>query len=726
MTFGIVLPIIIGISLDMLPYFLSVAIGMFLTSSSDVPGSRRHKSIGILTATLIAMLATIVTTFAAANLYILLPIMAILVFAISFISVYGFRASLISFSGLLAIVLSFAHKQTGIDILIHTLLIGAGGLWSLLLSVSFHPLLQKRQINNGLTECLSLTAKYIRIRGKLAIENTNESNLKTELYDLQVKINDSHESLRELLLNERQTSGFSNFKRKQLLIFIELIDILELSLANPANYERINKIFEHHEKVTDPFIELVFELSNRLEQLALCMGKGKKLTPIKDLEPIINRCRLNIQDYIATVKLPQAREGALLLHNLLDYEEKQLQKIQSIERIYQDLESNRKSSLRNKEGQRFITHQDYDLNILRENFSFKSPIFKHSARLTIAMLVGFSIGIIFSIQNAYWILLTMVVIMRPGYTLTKERSKHRLYGTLIGAGIAAVIVLLTQNTYVYAMLSVISLMLALSFIQKNYRTSSIFITLSVIFIYALIKPDAFEVIEFRVLDTLTGALIAMLTISFLWPAWESSGIKSIIVQAIKANRNYLTEINNYYHHQKDNTTAYKLARKEAFLEMGNLNAAFQRMSQEPKSRQQNLGKIYEIVGLNHTFLAAVAALGTFILSNKNKTVSHSFELIIESIDTNLTQALQTAQNEELIDSIKEDKVAEAYGQLEEKYNELVAIRTQELEREENKPIDPGFRKNLQEARLISDQLKWLVTISGSLKKAVIEFEGKKS
>ncbi|MFQ3213643.1 MAG: putative membrane protein YccC, partial [Marivirga sp.] len=311
---------------------------------------------------------------------------------------------------------------------------------------------------------------------------------------------------------------------------------------------------------------------------------------------------------------------------------------------------------------------------------------------------------------------------RPGYTLTKERSKQRLYGTLIGAAIAAVIVLISQNTYLYTVLSIISLMLAFSFLQKNYRTASIFVTTSVIFIYALINPNAFQVIQFRIIDTLTGAAISMLAISFLWPAWEIQNIKTVIATAIKASRNYLTTINDYYHQSAEDRTSYKLARKEAFLGMGNLNGAFQRMSQEPESKQKNLGKLYEIVGLNHTFLAATAALGTYLLSKKNEEVSDSFEVILAAIDSNLNQALQSLQKQELTEDIATDKLEEAYENLDEQFNQLVAIRTKQLEEDNSQPIDPDVRKKMQKEKLISDQLKWLATISGNLKKLVKELD----
>ncbi|WP_266205151.1 FUSC family protein [Pontibacter kalidii] len=719
-TFGAAVPLALGVWLGQVTYFLSITIGVMLASGSDVAGSRQHKTIGILVSAAIAMLASMAIHLVSGSLYLLLPVLAVLVFSISFISVYGFRASLVSFAGLMAIVLSFVHAQTGADILIHGLLIGAGGLWALLLSLLFHSLLQRRQTENLIIDCLRQTARYIQLRGKLATESQEQEALQKELYNLQVKLNETHEALREVLLHERQRTGTSNYHRKQLLIFIELIDILELSLANPANYERARQLFGQSARILLPFLKLVFELSDKLDNVADSMQLGRALSAEKDLEPLLEKCRQSIRQYVEELKLPQAREGALLLHNLQDYEEKLLQKITAIERVYQDLEGQQSIGLQSRESKRFITQQDYDVQILRENFTPESPIFKHAARLTIAMLLGYVLGIIFPIQNAYWILLTIMVIMRPGFTLTKERSKHRLYGTLLGAAIAGMVVLLVQNVYLYGALALVSLVLSLSFMQKNYRTSSVFVTTGIIFIYALIKPDAFDVIQYRVIDTLAGAAIAMGAISFLWPSWEALSIKGNIVKALNANRTYLAEIDRYNQHKTQNTTVYKLARKEAFLQMGNLNAAFQRMSQEPKSTQQNLMKIYEIVGLNHTFLAAAAALGTFIRDNNAEAASDYFNLIIKSIDDNLAQALQALQQEAQAAEVTKEELVEAYGHLEGRYNELVAIRTRQLDGASYKPIDPAFLKNLKEARLISEQLKWLHTISGNLKQAVAE------
>src|SRR5690606_2181854 len=130
-------------------------------------------------------------------------------------------------------------------------------------------------------------------------------------------------------------------------------------------------------------------------------------------------------------------------------------------------------------------------------------------------------------------------------------SKERTIGTLIGGALAVGIVLLTQNTTVYGIFAIVSLVIAFSMVQRNYKASATFITLSVVFIYALLQPDIFNVIQYRVTDTLIGAGLATLGNLLLWPAWEIQGMQKTLLETIKANRVYLEEIIGYYN-KKEN------------------------------------------------------------------------------------------------------------------------------------------------------------------------------
>jgi uncharacterized membrane protein YccC len=67
-----------------------------------------------------------------------------------------------------------------------------------------------------------------------------------------------------------------------------------------------------------------------------------------------------------------------------------------------------------------------------ENLSFSSTVFRHSLRLTITILIGFIIGKALPFKMPIG-LTTIVVIMRQGYGLTKQRTFHRIFGTILGA-----------------------------------------------------------------------------------------------------------------------------------------------------------------------------------------------------------------------------------------------------------------------------------------------------
>src|SRR5690606_29227746 len=222
-----------------------------------------------------------------------------------------------------------------------------------------------------------------------------------------------------------------------------------------------------------------------------------------------------------------------------------------------------KVSLKRQNTSQFLTLQEYRLNVIIQNFSWNSTLFRHALRFTVAIIFAFILGTLLDIRNTYWILLTIIVIMRPNYGLTKERSKERIIGTLIGAAIAIGIVLLTQNIIVYGVLAIISLTLAFSLIQQNLRSAAAFITINIIFVYSLINPDAFQVIQYRVIDTIIGAGIAVIANYTLWPSWEALNLKNVLVDALHKNRTYLLATQELYYDKNKNELNYKLARKEA-------------------------------------------------------------------------------------------------------------------------------------------------------------------
>lgn len=712
LALAISLPILVGVEFGRFEIGLAIALGALLSSPSDVSGSLRHKNFGIALSAFLAVLASLIGGYLIADSWIGLPVLGVTIFVLSYLAVFGFRASLISFSGLFALVLSFANISNILEIYERAFLIGIGGLWYLALTVLWQRINPKGQTDQFLAQSLELTSEYLETRGRLIIGEDKREILLPRLLKLQSELNEKHETLRDILISSRKTTGNSNYERKRLLILIQLVDILELAMANPVNYDKMDSLLKDHPGQILVFQKLIFAMAERLKTIS---GSLHKISKKSTLKTSLNEVKESLKTYHSEGS-KYANEGFLMLKNLYDYQEEQIQKIDKIERLLGNEELQETGFAKKDEILGFITRQEFDPKILLENFNLKSVIFKHSLRIAMVVIVGYAIGAYFSVQNAYWILLTIVVIMRPNYGLTKTRSKQRTLGTLIGAAIAVGIVFITQNLTLYAILAIISLVLAFATVQKNYKTSAVFVTLSVVFVYALLEPNVINVIQFRVVDTLIGAGLATLGNLILWPSWEFFAIKSVIIESIEANKKYFREVTQFYEKKGKLPTSYKLCRKEAFLGIGNLNTAFQRMTQEPKSKQQNLKEIYELTVLNHSFLSSLASMGTYIQNHRTTEASTHFKAFSRGIEENLEISLALLNSKDSPIPIIKEKQLAAMNFFDKNYRSLTRVK----ENEANSNFDEISGGELQEAQLIYEQLRWLMDLSVKLEMKIRE------
>jgi len=665
---------------------------------------------GIMAAAFLGALSFCIAGYSAQFSWAVAPMLLVMMFSIAYLSVYGFRASLVTFAGLLAVVLSFANISSEIEIWQKSILIFGGGLFYMLISIAWYLLKPERASEQQIAETMELTADYLRLRIRMLDPEFDLENIQKELFQKQTELNEHHESLRELLITFRMSSGSSGYTRKRLLIFIDLVDMLELAMANPIDYPQMRKVLDSDFIELKVFKEFSLKMAEQLDLIALSVHKNSAM-PVNKLSEELKKVEISLLKYRDTINISEKRESMLVLRNFYDYQTRQSQKINNIDRVLRNLEG-KKRIFKDKDVQQFLTQQEYSFKTLRTNFQFNSSIFRHALRLSIVVLVGYLLGSYFSVQNAYWILLTIVVIMRPNYGLTKQRTRKRIIGTLIGGALAIGIVFITQNTTVYAILGILSLTLAFSLIQRNYTTAAMFITLSIIFIYALLQPEVLNVIQFRILDTVIGAGLAGLGNFILWPKWELKELNNVIANSINSNTGYLEEIDDYYHKKGNLPISYKLARKKAFLDMGELSGAFQRMTQEPKSQQKQLSLIYEIVGLNHTFLSALASMGSYIRNHPTSKASSDFEMYTKTIVFNLKNSVRLLENKTRHEK-EHEGISKAGKALHRKFDEMATERDREIS-EGKAQIDENTRLNLQEAHLITGQLEWLLDISEKL------------
>jgi uncharacterized membrane protein (TIGR01666 family) len=686
----------------------TVAIGALLTYPSDIPSTLKHKINGVLVAAAMVAGANLLVNLLYPFPLAFYPFLALLLFFLSLISVYGQRATMVSFSGLLSVSLAFANLNSGIEMLQHSALILIGGLFYLVVALAFHYARPYRYIELQLAECIRLTSKYLKLRGDLWNADAKREKIIEKQLHLQVELNLIHENLREIIFRNHSATGSSNQNRKMLIIFVLLVEVLELALSTSFNHSKLHGKFRGHPKVLSSYQNLAYNLASTLKRLSKSVESRTKYVSNSTLFQDLEGLEHVIAEYEKELGA-DANEGALMLSNMRHYVEKQIEKIRVIEKAFKLAINPQDLKGREKDLDKFLTPQYYPVSTLLENLSFSSTIFRHSLRLTITILIGFAVGQILPFQNVYWILLTIIVIMRPGYGLTKKRSFERIIGTVAGGLIAFGIISVVQNPVAVSILAILSMLMGFSFTQINYKLGATFVTMYVVFIYGMLTPNVQDVLEYRILDTIVGAGLAFIANYFLWPSWEFRSIRQFLEASIAANRNYLKEISIFYNKKGETTTSYKLARKQAFIEIGNLMTSFQRMLQEPKSKQKQMKLVYKLVELNHSLLSSSASLGTYVQTHQTTKASEAFNVVVNSVIKNLEIAmeiLKVKDGETLLENIPEED-------LDIRFTQLKNIRARELK--ENEHLDETeFQLKMQEVQLVIEQLIWMTNLSQSI------------
>lgn len=716
-TIAAVSPVLLFSYLDNFHIGFTIALGAFFTFPSDIPSNLKHKINGLLVTSLIIAGVNLIINLCHPIPLLFYPVLVVLIFCISMILVYGQRATMVSFSALLSLSLAFAHLNTGFEMLKYSGLLLAGGLFYTLVSLIFFHIKPNRYVELQMAECIRITAKYLKLRGDLWELNSNRKSITKKQLHFQVELNVLHENIREILITNRTKSGSSGQNRKMLLSFISLVEILELAISTSFDHNKLHQKFDGYPKALETYQNLAYNLAKSLKLVSKSIQAGKPYESKHNLIEDLHQFEITISDYKKNVQSESSSEEVLMLITMLHYAEKQVEKIITLERAYTDTINSKDLKGRDKDIEKFIKPQYYPLSTFVENFSFSSTVFRHSLRITITILLGYMIGKVLPLENVYWIILTIVVIMKQGFGLTNERTYHRIFGTLMGGIIAFGILYVVHDSYVISTIAIISMLLGFSFNPSNYKIGATFITIYVILIYGIIAPDNGNVIEYRILDTIVGASLCLIANYVLWPSWEFLNLPAYIQNAIEANRNYLKQISILYNEKGEVPTEYRLARKQAFIEIGNLMASFQRMLQEPKSKQNKLPQVYKLTVLNHSLLSSIASLGTYIQSHKTTEASKAFNVVVDKVIENLDFAVNILSNPN-----PDSNLVASNEDLEQRLTELKNIRARELK--QVKLIDEeAYQIKMQEAQLVIEQLIWLTNLSENIIKTTEVLRG---
>ncbi|MBC8084708.1 MAG: FUSC family protein [Hymenobacter sp.] len=556
---------------------IDLSLGALCISLVDGPGPVTHKRNGMLAAVALLPVVALLTGLAQPYFWLLGLEIGTLSFLFTLFLVYGARAGSVGTAGLLLLILMMDRPLPLPQLLRFAGLVTAGGMWYGAVSLLTRRLRPYRAAQQALGECSRAVAGFLRLKAEFYRTGTNLENDYRRLVSQQVTVSEKQDAVRELLFRTRQNMTESTgIGRRLVLSFVDLMDLYEHITITYYDYAAIHARFEAS-GVLDAVADLVEQLATELESIGFAIqanhGYAARLPFAASLEQL--KARIDALD-------DPARPGhTLVLKKILVNLRNLSQRLQDILAYF---DARAAPAHRELELGRFVAHQSFALEELRGHLTLNSGIFRHAVRMTVACLVGFVVAqVLLPSHHSYWILMTITYMLKPAFSLTKQRNIHRVLGTLAGGVLGGVVLWLVQDQLVLVGLLFGCMVMSFSFTRSNYIVAVTFMTPFVLILFHFLGLSYLQVVEERVFDTVLGCLIAAATSYLLFPRWESDQLQDYMRAVLRANLRYLQTLAETLAGSLVAEHDYKLARKEVYVSSANLAAAFQGMMSEPRA-----------------------------------------------------------------------------------------------------------------------------------------------
>lgn len=609
-TAGVMVPTLLLAQQGWLQQGMPFLWGSLFVSLTDTPGPIHHRRNGMLTAIALNTVSVLIALLCRNYPALLLTQIIVMSFFFSLLGVYGSRAGAVGTLAMVITLLNLFPRHGQQDSILTVALIAAGGLWYMLLSLLLYRLRPYRLAEQAIGEHLIVVADYIRARGSFYRPGIALSTCFDRVMQAQVVVQKSDEQTRELLFKTRQfVVDASPRSRSMMMIFLDAVDLFELSVLSYQDYESLHQNLERSGLLPKVY-SVILQVAAGLEYTGLSIQAGKAVRKDIDMTVALSELEDAIEQYSRKTKDPAVQDSLQALRGTVSNIRSivnRLQRIVLYTRLEVDVNRSEPTIL---EVTKFAAGQPLKWQTLVENLTLESNHFRYSLRLTLAMLAGFGVAMFFSLTHAYWVLLTIITILRPVYTLTSKRNIQRVGGTFIGAFLAIAMLFFITNTTILLVVMILSMLIAYSLLRVNYFSFVLFLTLFIILTFHFLNPvEVKTLVMERLLDTVIGSILAALASRFILPVWEHEQMETSLADMLAANRSFFTKAWSTLHHKATENPEYKASRQKAIVTLTNLSDKFQKMLAEPHENKRSI-MVHQMVIANHMLTGHIAALSS--------------------------------------------------------------------------------------------------------------------
>lgn len=726
-TLATVIPCLVLSYFGLLKDYFLFPLGTSFVALTDQPGPfiRRRNSLtfAIFCFVVVASIASLVKGI------IPLVLLEVIVFGMFFslIGVYGQRLAAVGSLALVVLAIFIDGHLTGANILKSLVIFAAGCIWFLLIFLIVTTIQPYKLASQMIGENYLQLAEFLKIKANYYQKNPDFDKLSLQVIAKQIGIKNLQEETRETVFKTRTIVNESTtLSRLLMLMFLNSMDLHEKLMTSESDYKKLQESFEDTEilvKIHD-YLNI---LSDEIANIGIALQSSTRARPIFNLDASFHELNVHYFELRNKEMTPENLENFMILRQIMMRINEITKEISEIYKVFSQNVRLAKSLSTGLDLKKFMPKEEkINFKVLKSNISLTSSHFRHAIRITIALLLGYLVSLLpfIEIGHTYWILITIVAILKPAYSITKQRNFLRFCGTVVGAVIAyALLYFIHVNAILFAIL-LLSMILCFSLLKGRYFWAVLFMTIYVFMSFNFLNPGNVNVIfKDRIVDTFIAGIIAFLVSYIVLPVWEHTQNLDLMKKSAESNLTYFHSVMSKFLNENFNLEDYKVKRKNAIISLANLSDNFQRMISDPKNQQKKLEVVHQFVATSHLITAYTASLSQYAKSNQEYPEIDS-ESWSKKIESEMNQISAILNGDKIPEALRMDSRLEPEDSSIE--DMLHKRKTELLEKEHFDTRDPNKISHLTELKNIHDILELIYDVAKEQRKVIEKYRNEEN
>ena len=634
----------------------AATVGAIVVTPPDQPAPRRGKFTHFLPAVLIGTPLFLATGVLRHSPLALLLLLGGATFFAFLGAAWGRRGLPVSVSVMFSMVFALAAPApVDFDQALRETLAFALGAWCYILwGTVANSLLNARYRVLALSDSLFAVADLMRTQGlhfTMAPDAQRRTALVGRLMKQQAALADQLQAARNILLESPRTE-----RRLQLAgMLMQVLDMRDHLVACALDLDALRAAPDQQPLLRELGIELE-ALAGDLEQLAESLMLGRKPPPFRHRRPPLAVAAAQApapggKDIHAPP--PELLGGALARR--VGYVHEEVVRLVALARG----EGAPDVAVVRTAWNLFVSPTKWTWRPFLSLWRWDAPPLRHAIRAALAITAGYAVGWALPWgSHEYWILLTIVVVLRGSLAQTLERRNSRVAGTLLGCVMAGALLNAQLPPPVLLLLVAVAQGVAHAFALQRYLVTAVAATVLALVQAHQLAPEispVFEVAE-RVLDTVIGVSIAWI-FSYVLPSWERTQVGALVARTLQAQEKHAQLALGLAARQAaDNQSelAWRLARREAYDSLSALVQAVQRSLSEPRAVRPPLQELERLLGHGYQLLAQLTAIKTMLLQRRDRLDFARLQPPLEQAKAAIAGALKQGATQPAADATREE------------------------------------------------------------------------